>query len=286
MSGTHPTVLVFGGGGWVGQVLVPRLARRFTVISPTSAEVDVSDETAVAGAVVASRPAAVVNLAARNPGSGDDAAMQAVNVVGARNVARAAREAGARLVHVSSDLVLDGTSPPYGDDAAANPVNAYGRSKAAGETAVLESLADVVVVRTSLIFDPGRMDRSTAGFAERLRTGQSCRLFVDEMRCPVARGTLCAALEELITSDARGVLNVCGTEALSRYTFGVRLLGWFGVAGLEAVERARAVDLAVLRPLDLTLDTSRALDLLSTPLRSVEEELTAAREGGEEEGKR
>lgn len=244
--------------------------------APGRGEVDVADAASVGAALAAFLPDTVVNLAALNPHAGDEAAMGRVNAVGAGVVARCVRAAGARLVHMSTDLVLDGRSPPYGDDAVADPLGAYGRTKAAGEAAVRAADPGALILRTSLVFDPKTPDRFTRSVLDRIALGVEAPLFVDEIRCPIARGTLSAVLAELVERpDVRGVLNVAGTQALSRHDFGLRLLRRFGATRLDLVRRARAADAAEPRPLDLTLDVSRARSLLATPLRSVDEELAA-----------
>jgi dTDP-4-dehydrorhamnose reductase len=199
-----------------------------------------------------------------------------VNVDGARHVAAAATRTGARLVHVSTDLVLDGRSPPYRDDAPTSAVNAYGRSKAAGEGAVLAACPRAVVVRASHVYDPSTPDAFLRGCIEKLRDGAPCRLFVDEVRCPIARPMLAAALTELVALDLSGTLNVAGAEPLSRFDYGTLLLDHFRVPNRERVEKARAADLVEPRPLDLTLDVSKARALLATPLRGVRETLRLA----------
>jgi len=267
-------VLLFGGRGWVGQALAPALrAAGHEVTSPRHDACDIAVAADAERIVAEFRPDAIVNAAAANTGTADEAVLRSVNVDGARHVAVAARRTGARLVHVSTDLVLDGRSPPYSDDALACPVNAYGRTKAAGEAAVLAACPGAVVVRASHVFDPAKPDPSLAGFIERLRAGEPCRLYVDEIRCPIARPVLAAALTELVSLDVAGTLNVAGTEALSRFDYGTLLLGHFRAANRERVERARAADLAEPRPLDLTLDVSKARSLLATSLRGVRETL-------------
>jgi len=271
--------LVFGGGGWLGRTLSTELGRRGgEVCAPRSADVDVRDAPAVEDALRALRPRAVFNLAAGRPDA-DEETLQGVNAIGARNVAEACASAGVRLVHVSTDALLDGRHAPYADDAPARPLTPYGRSKAAGEAAVLAALPSALCVRTSLIWDPGVMDRTTRDFADLLGRGAPCRLFTDEIRCPLDRGTLAAALCDLAALAVAGTLNVAGREALSRHDFGVALLQHFGVAGLEDIERVRRADLeaagAAPRPRDLTLRVDRAEALLGVPLRGVTEVLGA-----------
>lgn len=268
-------VLVLGGSGWLGTAVVPAFAARFETAAPRHGEVDVADEAAVARAIDAHGAGTVVNLAACNAGAPDE--LHRVNALGAGCVARAARTRGARLVHMSTDLVLDGREAPYGDDAPARPVNAYGRSKAAGETAVRAEDAGALVLRTSLVFDAAAPDRFTRSVLERLARGEPAALFVDEVRCPIARTRLADVLAELVERpDVSGTLNVAGTQALTRAAFAMRLLRRFGAARLDLVREARAADAPEPRPLDLTLDVSRARALLRTPLVGVDEELGAA----------
>jgi dTDP-4-dehydrorhamnose reductase len=270
-------VLVLGGHGWIGRALVPALRRRgHVVLAPRRAECDIADARAVQRTLSASRARGVVNAAAANSGERDEGLLAAVNVEGARNVASAAAKAGARLVHVSTDLVLDGRAPPYRDDAPARPVNAYGRSKAAGERAVREACPSAVPVRASHVYDLRTPDPSLHGFAERLARGEPCRLFTDEVRCPIERRALASALAELVETDVAGTLNVAGAEPISRFEYGTLLLEWFRVPGRERVERALAAGLADPRPLDLTLDVSKARALLATPLLGVRATLERA----------
>ena len=279
---TAHRVVVLGGTGWLGQVLVPRLVQLgHVVLAPGREQLDLGRPEApdaVEAYLRAQRPAAVVNVAAANPGSaGDD--FHAVNVRGAEAVARAARAVQARLVHVSSDAGLDGRSAPYADDAAMNPLTPYGASKAQGEARALAACPDAVAVRTSLLWDPEAIDRSTAGFAARLEAGEPLKLFVDEVRCPLPRRVLAACLADLLRVPYAGTLNVAGRESLSRLDFGLLLLEHFGVEGLDRIEPVRSADLQRVggppRPLDLTLDVTRAERLLRRRLPGVREVLAA-----------
>lgn len=116
--------------------------------------VDITDPAASAG--IAEGFDVVVNCAAYTAvdrAEEDEAAAFAVNAVGAANVARASHVAGARLVHISTDYVFDGTgSVPYPEEAPIAPRSAYGRTKAAGEWAVRSECADHLVVRTAWLY--------------------------------------------------------------------------------------------------------------------------------------
>jgi dTDP-4-dehydrorhamnose reductase len=145
--------LVTGAGGMLGRDLVDVLvARRVPLTAATRADLDIRDAGAV-GAAVAGHEV-VVNAAAWTDVDGAETAYPdalAVNGAGAAAVAEACRAAGARLIHLSTDYVFAGTATtPYPEDAPTDPVNAYGRSKLAGERAVLD--AGFTVVRTAWLY--------------------------------------------------------------------------------------------------------------------------------------
>jgi len=223
---------------------------------------DVRDEAAVARAIAAARPDAVIHTAYVR--EGDEA--WPVNVDGSAAVARATAAAGLRLVHVSSDVVFSGEAdrPLHEDDEPA-PVSPYGESKAAAESAVSQIDPGAVLVRTSLVY--GGEQPSTY---ERAALDPAQTFYADEVRCPVLAGDLAAALVELAArSDVRGPLHVAGADAVTRLEFA------------RLIVAARGGDPAAVRggprpprrPGDLRLDSSRARSLLRVRLRGVREVL-------------
>ncbi len=233
-------MLVTGGSGYLGDWVV-RLAKTRWQVTATSfsrssrqtgvtwRQLDVRDADAVSALVDDLRPAVVVHTAAANPGSDPD--YGGVNVRGTRHVAQAAARVGARLVHLSTDVIFDGGDAPYVESDAPRPITAYGRSKAQAEAEVRASGADAVMVRTSLIYGwRPRLDRQTRWVLDGLRNGEPPHLFTDEFRCPIWVESLAAALLELAERPPiPTVLNVAGAQRLSRYDFGVRLARFHGV---------------------------------------------------------
>jgi dTDP-4-dehydrorhamnose reductase len=149
--------LVTGAGGMLGRDLVTVLAadgdRRVT--AATRAELDLTDPIAVRAAVTGHD--VVINAAAWTDvdrAETQEAAATAVNGTGIAHLASACAAAGARLVHISTDYVFPGDATrPYPEDAPTAPVNAYGRSKLAGELAVARLLPDTgYVVRTAWLY--------------------------------------------------------------------------------------------------------------------------------------
>src|SRR5215203_7188472 len=212
-------MLVTGGGGYLGAEVARRATARGWHVRATwwtqqpqlEAELvrtDVRDEEAMRRA--AEGVDTVVHTAYRQH---EEA--WSTNVDGSRAVAAAARRA--RFIHLSTDVVFRGDRGRYTEDDAPDPVNEYGRSKAAAERTVRAVHPDVLVARTSLLYGgrhPGPQERlAHAG-------GQ---FFVDEIRSPVVVGDLAEALLELASLEVTGFLHVGGADDVSRYAFALLL---------------------------------------------------------------
>jgi len=278
------TILITGGSGYLGRHLCAKASKTCTVFTtyrmhPNEIEagepvqLDLTSREAVFHLVQDLAPQVIIHTAAINPGQGDERAMRQVNVEGSRYVAEAAVAVGARLVHVSTDVVHDGRHAPYADDAIPNPLNAYGRSKAAAETVVAEIDPQAAIVRTSLIYGLDEMDRGTAGFVERLKKGEPLVLFNDVIRQPVWVENLAEALLKLAGTDFAGILNVAGRQAASREEFGRRMLDWWQIDPGNLLSSGRAADISNTIPLDLRMSVTRAEQLLQMDLPGIDEVL-------------
>jgi dTDP-4-dehydrorhamnose reductase len=153
--------LVTGAGGMLAPDVLARLAAEgIEAVGAGRADLDITDAESVRAAMAAHRPAVVVNCAAWTDVDGAESqeeAALAVNGNGPRVLAAACKEAGTVLLHVSTDYVFagDGTEP-YAEDAPTGPRSAYGRTKLAGERAVLDLLPDTGhVVRTAWLYGAG-----------------------------------------------------------------------------------------------------------------------------------
>jgi dTDP-4-dehydrorhamnose reductase len=158
MSGSW---LITGAGGMLGQDLLARLERDGEkAVGLDRKALDIADAASVGEALDVHRPAVVVNCAAwtavDDAETREDEALR-VNGDGPRVLAEACRDYGAVALHVSTDYVFAGDADaPYAEDAATAPRSAYGRTKLAGEQAVLRTLPESgYVVRTAWLYGAG-----------------------------------------------------------------------------------------------------------------------------------
>ena len=162
-------LLITGAGGMLGRDVADAAARAgHDVAALARADLDITNAAAVRAAVAEAAPDAVVNCAAWTDVDGaeaDEEAATRVNGDGAGHVAAAAAAAGAFVVSVSTDYVFDGRArEPYVESAATAPLNAYGRSKLAGERAVAAAAGPRA---------PARAGRSCARAGSSGRTGRT-----------------------------------------------------------------------------------------------------------------
>jgi len=261
----HYPILVTGAQGLLGRALSPRLARsapRPEAVRLTDlAELDVTDARAVAAAVRDLRPRTVFHLAAWTDVDGAEshaAEAARANVAGSENVARAAADSGALVVHISTDFVFDGTKPGvYLEDDPPSPQSVYGRTKAESEARVRASApAHHLVVRTAWLYGAGGRNFVQAILAA-AREGRSLRVVTDQVGCPTWSEDLAEALLALVAADARGTFHACGRGEASRLEMAQAILE---AAGLAApVEPVLTADLPprAARPRRAVLSTEK-----------------------------
>ncbi|HET8553015.1 MAG TPA: dTDP-4-dehydrorhamnose reductase [Gammaproteobacteria bacterium] len=149
--------LITGANGQVGRALQQTAPENTDVVAVDRTQLDITSAEAVAEAIRREAPSLIINAAAYtavDKAESESEAAYAGNAAGPENLARAARAAGVRLVHISTDFVFDGAqSTPYRPDDPVNPLCVYGASKAEGESRVRGILGnDALIVRTSWVY--------------------------------------------------------------------------------------------------------------------------------------
>jgi dTDP-4-dehydrorhamnose reductase len=202
------------------------------VLALSRAELDICDPAAVRAAIGDGRPDAVINCAAytqvdRAQEDADSAAR--VNGDGPGLLAAAAAQAGAWMVHVSTDYVFDGakTSGPYVESDLTGPRSVYGQSKLAGEVAVARAAPEGhTIVRSSWLFGTGG-PCFPATIIRVARTRPEMSVVDDQVGCPTFTPHLAAALVSL--AESRRTVGVVHVAAEGQTT-------WFGFAQTVLVE--------------------------------------------------
>lgn len=255
--------------------------------------VDLTDRVAVLAAVRAAQPEAVVHTAILNDPARltrDRQAAWSAYVGATRNVVDAANAVDARVVHVSTDWVFDGTQGPAAEDAVPNPVCAYGFLKAASELVVTlrarrGAIARVAGVQGVHWARPETARRQDAGFGylvvslvDALRAGRRFEVWDGPGLNHVATPTLASDAAELIADTLRleleGVLHLCGSESIGRVDLARRAVAAFALDA-ELLDVA-APPAGVLPeppqavPADTSLDSRATAARLGRPLPSVE----------------
>jgi dTDP-4-dehydrorhamnose reductase len=231
---------------------------------------DIRDRGAVLALVRDLRPDVIVHAAA----SDQSEAMAETNRVAAEHITEAAAAVDARLIALSTDLVFDGTSPPYREADPPTPVTPYGRVKAQNESTFL-AYPRALVVRTSLVYDFDRENRQVGWMLNAVERGEPVRLFADEYRCAIWVWNLAEALLEAAALDVTGILHIAGPEAITRLTLGEALLRAAGYDPAGVVTPVRAAEVAPHRPRRPELRIDRARQVLKTPLLDLDAALAA-----------
>jgi dTDP-4-dehydrorhamnose reductase len=269
-----PEVLVTGAGGLLGaHVCLAAAARGMRVTgtvhrNPVSlagvetAAADLARADDVRALLRGVRPAWVVHCAAMtevdraedHPGEAARGNVQATALL-----ARAAAEAGAVLVYVSTDAVYPGDRGGYAEDDATGPVNEYARSKLAGEDAVRAAGPEHVVARANLF---GWNARPRQGLAEwvlgRLEAGAEVPGFADVWFNPLEAAALAETLLDLAAGPHRGTVNAGAADRVSKYGFARMVAETFGFdPGRVRAGSAADVAFRAPRPRDTSMDVSR-----------------------------
>ena len=248
-------MLVTGGSGLLGRHLQRSPAiEQWELVAPGSHSLDVRQHDRTLDMITDWKPHVVVHLAYRK---GDRRSI----VDGSRNAAEAATRAGARLIHVSTDVVFAGRDAPYVEADVPFPITDYGRMKADAESAVTEVCPTALIVRPSLMYATDFLAPLQLDVQRALDGRSTMSFFTDEYRCPAHAADVAAAIGALASMPAvTGPLHIAGPEVISRADLARAVAVALG--GNPALLRTSSVaDSPTVRSARIALDSSRAAGL-------------------------
>lgn len=288
-------VLVVGANGLLGSnVIQSAVTRDWDVTGTYHSEspsfriplyaLDIRSQDRFGEVLEAVEPDVVVNCAAmtdvdaceRHP----DRAF-AVNATAPEALAETCRKEDVRFCHISTDYVFDGTArTPHHESVETGPIQTYGESKLAGEKNVRDVLSDSLVLRLSFVYGVHRASESLVGFPawvrDRLRSGESVRLFTDQYITPSRAGQVSSVILRLLRENATGTYHLACRSCVTPYEFGERLRERMGVseASLEAGSKAD-VDRPARRPTYTCLAVGKVEESLDTTQPELAEDIDA-----------
>jgi dTDP-4-dehydrorhamnose reductase len=227
-------LLVTGAAGMLGHEVVAAAEKLgHEVAAWDLPECDLTDEAQTIGAIRRLEPRAVINCAAYTNVDGaeaDEPTAERVNAGAAGNVARACAATSARLVHVSTDYVFDGSKrEPWVESDAVNPLGAYGRTKLHGEQRIADEHADHAIVRTAWLFGPHGPNFVSTMLrlaAER----DEVSVVTDQVGSPTFAGHLAPALVDMAERSDIGLFHGAGAGSCSWYELTLEAYDAAGVA--------------------------------------------------------
>jgi dTDP-4-dehydrorhamnose reductase len=206
------------------------------VVGLDKEEIDIVSESECKEAIKEIKPDIVINAAAYTNVDGCETAKDecfAVNAEAVKNIADACRDKNIHIVHFSTDYVFDGTAKqPYKEDHQCNPINTYGASKMAGER-YLQSLSDnYILIRTSWLYGVNGKN-FVQTILEKVKTTKKLTVVDDQTGSPTYTKDLAAAVDLLITQNAKGIFHITNRGSCSWYQFAVKILQEAGIHDID-----------------------------------------------------
>lgn len=259
-------IIIFGGGGQLGQDLNRVLESKYKVSAFDRSQADITDRDSVLEIIREHRPDYIINAAAYNKvelAESEAEIAYKVNAPGPYYLACGARENNAILIHFSTDYVFDGIKKGFDELDIPHPLNVYGASKFAGEQLIEIAGSRHYIIRTSALFGAGQSGQKI-NFVDRVislaRLGQPIKMVDDQYTIPTYSLDLAEKVGEFIANNyPLGVYHITSRGFCSWYEFALKTLE---LADLKAEITPVKTDLSatkIIRPkFSVLLNTSFA----------------------------
>ena len=147
-------------------------------------------------------------------------------------LAEASCRVGGRIIGISSDYVFDGKNGPYDETDITNPINEYGKAKLKGEEMLSKYCPNSLSIRSCVLYDwnnKPRRENFLVWLTKKLARDENVKIVDDQFATPTFIPQLAEVIIQLLQTDYNGVLNVSGSEWVSRYQFSVKAAEIFGL---------------------------------------------------------
>jgi dTDP-4-dehydrorhamnose reductase len=239
------------------------------------------------------KPEVVINTAAYTDVDGCEENKELAwetNVEGVKNLADLCRIMNAKLVQLSTDYIFNGEEGPYSEDDTPNPVGYYGLTKLESEKSILSEFViktqnrgsagkekiDFLIVRTNVLYGKGENLRPNfvLWLIQKLSSKEKVRIVTDQYNNPTLADNLASAIKEAIEKGLSGILNIAGSEYLSRYDFALKVARKFNFdQNLISPAKTSELKQKAPRPRKGGLKIDKAKKLLTTELLDIEKGL-------------
>ncbi|MBW2085186.1 MAG: dTDP-4-dehydrorhamnose reductase [Deltaproteobacteria bacterium] len=278
---TINSILILGAQGLIGSALMEVLANR-NPLGFDLPECDVTRPDQVRRVLDKFSPQVVINATGYTNVDGCESAPDEARILNSDVpgiLARAAREHGSLLVHLSTDFVFDGhLGRPYREDDAPNPISVYGRTKLAGEEAVRSEGGEWLILRAAWVF--GHRGRDFVRTMIKLARGNTeIKVVNDQTGSPTYSLDFSKGLVKLFEAGARGTVHLVNSGQTTWFNLARQALDQAGFEK-KTIQPVTTLELArpAPRPSYSVLDTTRFQELTGDILRSWKEALSAALE--------
>lgn len=241
-------VLVMGSNGLLGQKVAEMLVRGTSAVITLSSleevpvrvmepavyvKADMTSKKEVRQLVAQAEPDVIINCAAMTNVDACETERELawkVNVGGIENIIEASRRTDATVVHVSSDYVFDGKTGPYTEEDRPEPLSYYGKTKLAGENALLSSGIKFLIARTMVLygFATGVKANFVLWLIQSLESGTAVRIVDDQFGNPTLADDLAYGLIRGVELGKTGIFNIAGRDIVSRFEFAQKIARGFG----------------------------------------------------------
>jgi dTDP-4-dehydrorhamnose reductase len=274
-------VLLTGRNGQVGWELARLLPTLGELVSTGREELDLADDDSIRRVVREAKPQLIVNAAAHTAvdkaESEPELAMR-INGTAPGVLAEEAKRLGAMLVHYSTDYVFDGTKAgAYVEDDAPSPLSVYGRTKLAGERAIVSSGCRHLILRTSWVYGP-RGKNFFLTIAAKARAGERLRVVEDQRGVPTTSRFLAEKTLALLAKDAHGLLHLVPAGETTWHEFAREIVRLTGSQSEVQPIKSGEFPVAARRPANSVLDNRKASVLLGAPMPDWQTLLRSVRE--------